>query len=158
MFIVFPALFLGILLFIFQSTTNEIEVQQLRFNCPYPLLNKNVTDIEIRDTNVFYNVTEINAQSSSQVSVFKCGESGQMQVIESVYTYASGIFDAQQAFIGYLSASMSAFFDKIVSGANVIYLIMTAPAQVTGLAFFNYIEIFLFVFIGLGAFMIARGA
>lgn len=81
-----------------------------------------------------------------------------MQVTESFYTYASGIFDAQQAFIGYLSASMTTFFDKVVAGGNMLYLIMTAPAQVTGLDFFNYIEIVLFSFIALGAFMIIRGS
>jgi hypothetical protein len=144
-------------MFIFQSSLNEIQVQQLRMNCPYPLLNKNVTDIEIRDTNVFYNATELNAQSNSYVTVFRCGENNQMQVTESFYTYASGIFDAQQAFIGYLSASITAFFDKIVALANMVYLLINAPAVVTGLAWFSYITIVLFAFMAIGAFMVIRG-
>jgi hypothetical protein len=158
-FIVFPAIFLVTLLFVFSSGLTDIQVQQLRFNCPYPLLNKNVTDIQILDnTHVQYNITEYgNAQSDSIVTVFRCGEGGTINVATTVYTYASGIFDAQQAFIGYLSASMSAFFDQVANGANILVLFLDAPAQVSGLAFFTYIEVILFVFIGLGTFMVLRG-
>src|SRR2546422_6820089 len=96
-FIVLPVLFMIILAFIFSSSLKDLNVQQLRANCPYPLLNKNVTNIEIRGTNVFYNVTELNASSNSYVTVFKCGEGNLMQVNKAFYTFASGIFSAQQA-------------------------------------------------------------
>jgi len=145
-------------MFIFQSSLNDINVQQLRMNCPYPLLNKNVTDIEIRGTNIFYNTTEYaNTQSASILTVFRCGEGGLMQVNEAVYTFSSGIFDAQQAYLGYLSASMSAFFDKVVAMGNMVYLLINAPAIVTGLAWFSYIIIVLFAFMAIGAFMVIRG-
>lgn len=143
--------------FIFSSSLTELQVQQLRANCPFPLLNKNVTDVTIDGSNVFYNVTELNANSNSTVTVFRCGEGGIMTVSESVYTYSSGIFDAQQALIGYMSASMSAFFDKMVAIANTIYLIINAPAEVTAIPFFGYVNAFLFFLIGLGGFMIIRG-
>jgi hypothetical protein len=158
-FIVFPAIFLVTLLFVFSSSLTDIQVQQLRFNCPYPLLNKNVTDIQILDnTHVQYNATEFSgAQDASVVRIFRCGEDGAINVSLATYTYSSGFFDAQQAFIGYLSASMSAFFDQIANGANILILFLNAPAEISGLAFFTYIEILLFVFISFGTFMVLRG-
>lgn len=153
-----PLLFFAILIFIFQSGLEDIQVNQLRQNCPYPIMNQNITNTNIDNVFVTYNTTDYAyANTASKVTTFQCGQNGVMGVTTAVFTYTSGFFDAQQAWLGYASSSMSAFFDKVQATLTLAWLYFNAPAEVTGLAFFTYIQAFLLSLTGLGFFMVIRG-
>lgn len=57
----------------------------------------------------------------------------------------------------YASHSMSAFFQKTQAFFTMAWLYFNAPAEVTGLSFFTYIQGLLSLFVGLGLFMVIRG-
>lgn len=153
--ILLPIIIIGLMSFVFQSNLEELSVQQLRLNCPYPLINTNVTNLNTDGVFVTYNTTFDD--TPTKVTVFFCGENGVGSANSAVYTFSSGWFDAGQGWLAYMSDSMSAFFQKIDAGSRMLYLLVQAPAVVTGLAWFTYLNIILIAFIILGAFMIVRG-
>lgn len=155
--IIFPILFITAMGIIYSSSTSNVNVSLLRINCPYPVMNVNITNVNIEGTQVTYNQTEFNGQSSSKVVVFRCGYGGVMGVSVSTYTFSSGIFDAQQAWLGYASESMSAFFDKIVALGVLIPSFVNAPAEVLSIPEYAYVNAILIGFIALGGFMVVRG-
>lgn len=165
--IVFPMLFTATLLFIFSGTTQDIEVQQLRMNCPMPINSGNATLGVIQNfPDVNYTVTYDDDSSDYHVTIFNCVPApvtGEPSVNTIVYTADVtnswyDITNRASGYMFYLSQSVTAIFQKIHAFGSLIYLIVTAPAQVTGLAFFAYIQLVLFAFIGFGTFMVVRGA
>lgn len=163
-FIVLPIIILSLFIFVFQENTNDIAVQQTILNCPYPV-NSGIATLSGQQNNFppVVNYTVANDASNSteyHVTLFICGEDSithQPQVSTDVYTATSNWFDVTTGFMFYLSESIEAFFAKVVAVGNLLYLILTAPAQVTGLSWFIYAEIVLFSFIAIGAFMVIRG-
>lgn len=163
-FIVLPIIILTVLIFAFQSSVEAIAVQQTILNCPYPV-NSGVATLSVVQSNFppVVNYTVVNDASNStdyHVTLFNCGAdivTGNPTVSTDVYTATSNWFDVTQGFLFYLSESIQAFFDKVIAVGNLLYLILFAPAQVTGLAWFAYVEVVLFSFIAIGAFMVVRG-
>lgn len=153
--IIFPILFIAVMTFIFQDSVAEIELQQLKFNCPYPIINQNITNLNVNGAVVTYNQTFDD--TPTKVVVFTCGANGAGSASSATYEFASGWFDAGQGWLAYFSDSMSAFFQKVEAFGRMAYLMINAPAEVTGLSFFTYINAILIGFIAFGAFMVVRG-
>lgn len=162
--IVLPIIILSVFIFAFQENTQDIAVAQTILNCPYPI-NSGIATLSGVQSNFppVVNYTVANDPSNStdyNVTLFICGAdtvTGNPTVSTDVYTATSNWFDVTTGFLFYLSESIQTFFDKVIAGGNLLYLILFAPAQVTGLAWFAYIEVVLFSFIAIGAFMIVRG-
>lgn len=79
-----------------------------------------------------------------------------------VYTADTGndwfeMTNRASGYLFYISQVISTAGERIVAFGTLIWLHLTAPAQVTGLAWFNYLETLLFTFIGVGIFMVIRG-
>ena len=75
-----------------------------------------------------------------------------------VYTQsATNWFGVGTGYLAYYSNSISMFFQKSYALIIELWLFYDAPAQVTGLSFFTYINIILSALIGLGIFMGIRG-
>lgn len=163
-FIVLPIIILSVLIFAFQSSVEAIDVQQTKLNCPYPV-NSGVATLAPIQNNFppVVNYTVVSDASNSteyNVSIFNCGEDSithEPQVSVEVYTATSNWFDVTQGFLFYLSEVIQAFVDKVISVGTLLYLILFAPAEVTGLAWFAYVEVVLFSFVAIGAFMVIRG-
>lgn len=162
--IIFPIIFLVTLMFIFQSSVDAIEAEQLKLNCPYPVNSGIAVLAPIQEPpQVNFTVTYDNNTSDYNVTLFICGATAPTSVSTSVYTadVGNGWFDMTSRASGYMfyiSQSISSFFQKALAGANMVYLVLDAPAQATGLSFFTYISVVLFSFIAIGTFMIIRGA
>ena len=162
--IILPIIILSLFIFVFQENTQDISVQQTILNCPYPV-NSGVATLSVIQSNFppVVNYTVVNDSSNGtnyHVTLFICGAdsvTGNPSVSTDVYTASSNWFDVTTGFLFYLSESIQSFFDKVIAVGNLLYLILTAPAQVTGLAWFSYVEIVLFVFIAIGSFMVVRG-
>lgn len=164
--IVLPIVFIVILSFIFQSQVSEIQLQQLRLGCPYPI-NGGTTvplsvNIEPNNVTITYQIEYDNDTSDYRVTIFKCGNDDLISVETVVYTAETtnswfDITNRASGYMFYISESITSFFQKVWAGGHLLYLMVEAPAIVTGFAFFSYLNIVLFGFIGLGAFMVIRG-
>ena len=167
--IIFPIIFIMTLSFIFQSSVEQIEVEQTKLNCPYPVNAGRVNLTGLAQPNfppvVNYTILYDTDADDYHVTLFSCTEDSvthEPQVDTIVYTADVGNswfdFTAKASgYMFYISQSISAFFQKIVSVGNIMYLILNAPAEVSGLAFFSYINVVLLTFIAIGAFMVIRG-
>ena len=160
-FIVLPIIFITILAFIFSSSVSAIQVQQLKINCPYPINSGVASNVNSNGFTVTYNVTHDTSSSDYHVTVFHCAEDSNTSVTTTVYTASTSTWYtvAQQAsgYMFYISQTITEFSLKIIAVGHLLYLLITAPAQVTGLAWFNYVNIILLTFIALGVFMVIRG-
>lgn len=165
--IILPIIIIAVLSFAFQSSVQEITLQQFRLNCPYPIyqgfINATAGDIAIEDTFVVYNVTYLGNITSDGMR-FQCianpgpgPDTGSPQVLISSEQYGATFFGIPWGWIGYVSHTMTEFFDKADAGARLIYLMIFAPSQATGLAWFGYVNAVLLTFIALGLFLVIRG-
>lgn len=163
--IIFPILFMVAMGFIYSQSLTEINVQQIRINCPYPIMNFNITNTNIDvDTNMIsYNQTFDS--DPTILTIFRCGENGAPNVSTSVYTFTSNWFGtgeqawftAIQSNMAMWSSSITAFFDKIVALGIMLYLFINAPALVLTIPAFSYVNAVLIGFVALGGFMVIRG-
>ena len=158
--IIFPLTFLVTLVFIFQSSVTEIEGYQFITNCPLPIYQGNVTDVDIQGLNVVYNVTYsgINNQTGS---MFQCsfvnGNPPLFGVSEVVKEYGYTLFDfIPIGWLGYIADTLTAVAQKIQAQLTVIWLFVNVPAEVTNLSFFTYIQIVLLALMGFGGYMAIR--
>jgi len=157
LFIAVPIIFIVTLAFIFTSSVSAIQTQQLKVNCPYPINAGTATNVNSDGITVTYNVTHDISGSDYHMTVFHCGEDTPSSVTITVYTTANNWFNVGLGYLAYISNSITEFFNKVVAVITLLYLVITAPAQISGLAFFNYIYLVLLIFISLGIFMMVRG-
>lgn len=162
--IVFPMIFLIVLLFIFQTNTNAISQHQTIMNCPFPL-NSAVGTLSVNQDfpQINYTITFDNDTSSYHVTTFECEfdpTSESPSISNRVYTGSNNWYDVTGRASGYLFY-ISEYFDtigiRVNAFGNVLYHVLTAPQQITGLVWFTYAEVVLALFIGIGVFMIIRG-
>lgn len=166
MFIVMPILFLAITIFIFQSSLTEVNNTLFLLNCPYPIyggypINVNITN---SDTQVEYDVVrdDTNSSSTRTITVFECdidelAEPDAPTVSTIITEFDENIFTNTLGFLYYIGQSIVEFVLKIGHFFSLIFLFFNAPAEVTGLSFFTYINVILLAFIAIGTFMIIRG-
>lgn len=166
--IIFPILFITTLSAIFSSAVEQIEVEQTKANCPYPI-NSGIANITAQQLNfppnVNYTIDYDTDADDYHVTIFRCTEdfvTHLPQVDTLVYTadLTNNWFDITSKASGYMfyiSESITAFFQKAIASATILYLMINAPAEVTGLTFMTYVNAVLFSFIALGGFMVVRG-
>lgn len=164
--IIFPMLFSVSLMVIFSSSVQEIEVQQVKLNCPYPV-NAGIATLSAQQNfpNVNYTIAYDNDTDDYHVTIFNCIDDSIThvpQVNTIVYTAdtTNSWFDLTNRASGYMfyiSNSITSLFQKIQALGSLIYLVITAPAQVTGIALFAYVQLVLFTLIAIGGFMVIRG-
>lgn len=154
--------------FIFASSVEAISVQETKINCPYPI-NSGVGNLTAVQNNfppvVNYTITYDGTNSTDyHVTIFICGEdpiTHQPNASTKVYTGSNNWFDVAgkaNGYLFYISESITAFFQKVAAVGTMLYLLIFAPAQVSGLSFFLYIQVFLFALVAIGAFMMIRGS
>lgn len=161
--IVFPIMFLGLFHFVFQQSTAEINRQQLKMNCPFPI-NAGIGNLTAfqNPPNINYTITYDSDASDYHVTLFRCGDTSPTSVSTVVYTadVSNQWFDLTNRASGYMfyiSEWVSTIGQRVVAFGSLIWLNLTLPAQISGLAWFTYIQVILFSFIGLGIFMVVRG-
>lgn len=153
-----------ILAFVFQSGVQQIRLEQLRLNCPLPLNGAVANNTNLASDNVTITyIIDYDADAEDyHVTVFKCAQFGQASVATTVYTadITNNWFDVTakaSGYMFYISETITAFSQKLLALGNMIYLMITAPSQVTSIAWFTYLNLFLFFLIGVGIFMAVRG-
>ncbi|MGH7176312.1 MAG: hypothetical protein ACREJC_02925 [Tepidisphaeraceae bacterium] len=158
-----PLIIVAVLTFVFQGSVAELQVQQFRINCPYPLFQGNVTfgnPAFIAGGTVLNYTTAYSANVTDNGIRFKCGSdpiTGNLQASTSSEQYGATFFGIPWGWIGFVSHTMTDFFDKVIAGITMLYLLINAPAEATGLAWFGYANAILIGFIALGIFMVIRG-
>ena len=164
-FIILPMLMLILFMFVFSSSLDAIQVIQTKLNCPYPV-NSGIATLTPIQNNfppvVNYTVTNDASNSTDyHVTLFVCDADPITQAPRAntvVYTATSNWFDVTTGFLFYLSEVVQTFLDKVIAVGELIYTMFNAPAEVTGLAWFSYIQVVLIAFIAIGAFMVVRGS
>lgn len=163
LFIALPIIFLGLIHFVFQANLADINRQQLKMNCPLPV-NAGVAVLTPLQNppNVNYTITYDNNTSDYNVTLFRCGETSPSSVSTIVYTADTGnqwfdITNRASGYMFYISEALSTLGQRIVAFGTLIWLNLSAPTVITGLAWFAYLEVILFSFVGLGIFMVVRG-
>ena len=161
--IIFPILFMIAMGYIYSSALSDIQVQLIRINCPYPILNYNITALNLNGATITYNQTFDSDPVT--LHVFRCGENNEQSVNVAEYIFSNNWFGtgeqtfwtAVQSNMAAWSSTMSTFFDKVIALGTLIQLFINAPALVLNIPAYIYVNIVLFVFIGLGGFMVIRG-
>jgi hypothetical protein len=161
---VLPIIIIAVLTFAFQSSVSELTALQFRINCPYPLFQGNVTfgnPAFIGGGTVLNYTTAYSGNVTDNGIRFKCGTdpiTGALSASTSSEQYGATFFGIPWGWIGYVSHFMTDFFDKIIASITMIYFLINAPAEATGLAWFGYVNAVLIGFIALGIFMVVRGS
>lgn len=158
---------MGVFSFVFQSSVEEIRHQEFLINCPYPMYEGVAQNVAITDVYVTYTIAhdkDINGNATS-IDRDKVGTEFECTVTDGLFgvstatrQYGATLFDViNYGYTGYLSDAITQFFQKAQAQVIKLYLIYDAPAQVTNLAWWSYVNYILTAFIGLGIFMVARG-
>jgi len=165
---IFSAIFLIILAFIFASSVDDIRLQQLILNCPYPIYDGIASDINLdsESLTITYTINYGSGQQNLNGTYFACYDANQgianatfaPTVSASIKEYGATFVGINWGYLGFISDTLSVAGQKAMAVLNMLYLIITAPSQVSGLAFFTYINILLILAIGVSAFMIIRGS
>lgn len=155
-------LLIGILVFIFQASVAEIDRQQLKMNCPFPINAGKATFGIQNPPNINYTVIHDSNSTEYNVTLFKCGVTSPTSVSTVVYTADTSnswfaMTNRASGYMFYISQVLSTVGERIVAFGTLVWLHLTAPSQVTGLAWFDYIITLLLTLIGLGVFMVVRG-
>lgn len=151
-FIVLPIIFIVVMGFIFQQNTQQIQNLQDRLACPAPeasgLWNSSGT---IMRTNGTYNYEAVGVQ----VLTLTCTEVHTLNGFDYFYGVPTVPFAGFPFFVGDWVSEQ--FGNKGGALIELIVLFVTAPAQISGLAWYVYVDIVLFAFIIFGGVMIGRG-
>lgn len=157
-----------ILAFIFQSSLTNTTGQQYLIGCPFPINDGSVVigNPALIGSRLNYTVSYGNGSSSDMGAYFQCSIvksnplllGANIQVKPYPATLGScSIFCIPYGYASFLGDNLYHGLSKIQPALTLIYIYATAPAQVTGLAWFNYIQLFLLLLIGLGIAMLIRG-
>lgn len=154
-----------LLAFIFQSSVKELREQQFLINCPLPISDGVATLHNVVDgVRLNYTVTHVPRQYASagyNGTFFECHLDPLTNPPQGANTriknYGATLFNTipygQGAFYG---DTIYAYLDNIQPYITQIYLYATAPQQVTGLDFWNYIDGILIFFLGMGIFLAVK--
>lgn len=127
-------------------------------NCPLPIYQGNVTNVNIDGLNVTYDVEYTSGNTTG--SFFECGYTTEpvlLSVNEITKEYGATAFDfIPFGWLGYVADWITALGQKIQAQLTVIWLFINAPAEVTDLSFFTYIQLVLIALMGFGGFLAVR--
>lgn len=147
--------------FIFQSEVQALTTEAWRLQCPFPIFNGVASNLDIIGTTLNYTVVYSTSNTTSEGTYFICDTdpiTGNIRASTVIYEYGTTLFDViPYGIFGYWSDYASMIGQKIDAGIKMVYLFLTAPAQISALSFFTYIYIVLIGMIGLGILMVVRG-
>lgn len=165
--IVSPMIVISVLGFAFQSSVEELTLQQFRMNCPYPIYQGNVTfgnpafiqgGVVLNYTiNYFGNITSDGVRFLCDADPGPGPNMGDPRVSVSNEQYGATFFGIPWGWIGYVSHAITEFFNHVDAGIRMLYLFVFAPTEATDLVWFTYINAFLFTLVALGILMVIRG-
>lgn len=161
------------IMFVFQGSTMAILNNGFLVNCPSPLQDQTVTGafqdgtFFPQDGQVHYNVGYVitNYGNSSQTDVgtfFQCkitGGNPAVLVQNKPYGAALGncaTFCIPYGSYAYYGDVIYSTLGKLPAYINLLYSYFVAPAQITQIPAFTYIQVFLLSLISLGIFMVIR--
>lgn len=152
-----PLIFFATLIFIFQSGLTEVNAQIWKTNCPLPIYDGIASNLTINGVVLEYDVTYGNGTENNG-TFFECGNVGELLNANTIIKeYGATLFDfIPYGWLGFVGDTISATFAKIQNAVGIIWLFINAPAEVTDLEFFTYIQIMLLAFIGFGTFLAIR--
>ena len=134
-------------------------------NCPFPI-NSGIGNLTLFQTppQINYTITADGDGSSYHVTTFECEfdpTSSGASINTHVYTGSNAWYDVTgraSGYMFYISESIETVGTRIYAFGNMLWAVFNAPAEVTGLVWFTYVQVFLLLFIGLGVFMVIRGS
>ena len=179
MLIIFPLLYFTILAFILQNSTSVISNNVYLLNCPLPLQNQLVTlgsppilggtglpSSAVGGTFINYTIGQPNQSTSNATGTgtyFQCQiqSSPPPNNVPQIITVPRNYAGTQFGFIPtgwfqYVGDTLGAIFTKAELAVTLVFNYITLPAQVSGLAWFNYVSVLLILMIGLGILLIIR--
>lgn len=164
--IIFPIILLVTLAVIFSSSVNAIEQHQTIMNCPFPINGGigNLTAFQ-NPPQINYTQTFDSNTGDYHVTVFECEfdpTSESASINTRIYTADIGnswfdIATLSNGFMFYIGEVIDTVGIRLNAFGNMLWLMFTAPEQVSGLSFFTYIQLVLSAFVGIGVFMVVRG-
>src|SRR5574338_313633 len=166
--IIFPAIFLVTLSFIFSTALEDHSRPYVQYgtimNCPFPL-NSAVATLNATQhyPQISYTYVIDNDTSAYHVSTFECqidNTSDSPSINTRIYTGSNNWYDVTgraSGYMFYISEMFHTIGVRIDAWSHLAYLFITAPEQVTGIAFFTYIQGVLTFMVGLGIFLAIRG-
>lgn len=163
--IILPIFFMVVLAFIFSSSLTTINQLTNRIECPFPAISGLWNDTSvvpsgvITYTNATYNWENGgNGTGAQPPATLTCTEVHTAQNIDYYYG-ASFLSPAVVGWAYFIGDWLSELFANKVSALFTLFTtIINAPAEVTGLDWFTYLNIFFIVSIAVGGFMILRGS
>lgn len=163
--IVFPLIFFVSLSFVFSASLEDVIQWQTIMNCPFPI-NSGIATLNATQypPQVSYDLVSDNNTDSYHVTTFECqfdDNSSGASINTNIYTGSTAWYDVTGRASGYMFY-ISEYFNTIGTRINAFFnsawQFIDAPAQVTGLAYFSYIQVSLLAMVGLGLFMVVRGS
>lgn len=161
-FIVVPIILIVVFGFIFQSSVIEIAEKQERLGCPYPAISGLWNDTSVVPSGVFnYTGARFNYNGnfgpSNTTLTLTCTNIHTADGIDYYYgaSFASPAVVGWAYFVGDWLSEL--FANKVPALVELVYLFITAPAQISGLGWYSYVSAVLVTFIVFGGIMLARG-
>src|SRR5574341_1771775 len=163
--IVLPAIILILIAFVFSNSTTAITQHQTIMNCPFPI-NAGIANLtaiqkppQINYTQSFDSNTDVY-----HVTTFKCEFAPTSQgasINTRVYTADVSnpwfaMTNRSSGYLFYISEIFDTIGIRLNAFGNMIWALFTTPAQVTGLEWFTYAQLFMFSMIAVGLFMVVR--
>jgi hypothetical protein len=163
--VVFPLIFFVTLAFLFSNSLEDVIQWQTIMNCPFPV-NSAIATLNTTQypPQVAYSTVFDNDTGSYHVTTFECeydSTSSGASVNTRVYTGSDAWYDVTgraSGYMFYISEYVSTIGTRVNAFFNSAWLFIDAPAQVTGLSFFSYIQTSLLFMIGFGMFLAVRGS
>lgn len=128
-------------------------------NCPLPVYQGNITNVSIEGINVIYDI-EYSSVNNQTGSLFQCSYTTEpllLSVSEVTKEYGYTVFDfIPIGWLGYVADSITSIGQKIQAQLTVIWLFINAPAEVSDLAFFTYLQLFFIACMGFGGYLAIR--
>ena len=177
--ILFPLIFFAGITFVFSGSSNGVSNQQFMLNCPLPLQNQiavlgsppilggnKLPSSSVGGTYINYTLLTPNTVIQNRTGTgtyFYCnlqtppGGITAPSVILVATNYGGTAFaNFPSGWFQWVGDSLGALLTKIQIFILLIVAYVTAPAQVTGIAWFNYISAFLLTLIATGLVMVIR--
>lgn len=163
--LIFPLIVFLFIAFVFQSSTPNTQRQEFLLNCPYPISNEvatfgNPAIIDGRRLN--YSTVVQPVVNNYNGTFFECFLDPTANPQQSAFTrikpYGATLFNViPYGWYAWVGDTISVFFAKAQPLLTLFALVFTAPAQVTGITWFTYINIGLVIAPVIGIILLIRG-
>lgn len=148
------------------ESIDNIEEEMFLMNCPFPIYNGDVTDLNIDGFSVTFNVTRYDSLTAFNGTFFECsidGITGAFTVSASSEEYDATLFSVIPiGYFGFLADYITSLFDRIVHFFTLIAFFVTPLGfnilgysidDLSGAGLFFVIAIYALCYIGVFAFI-----